>query len=118
MMIRHKLCAAGAGAAAAAAAAAATAAMAVLWSAGGHSALPPQYTRWQDFGAIAAQSSIPAILGVVDRIEWAAGKYVVRAGPCAVDVSVLREIGRGPDGTPIVGPSVIKGVAVGEKRCG
>jgi hypothetical protein len=101
----------------AAAAGALVTAIATLWPDGGRAALPPQYTRWQDFGAVTAQSSIPTILGTVDRIEWAAGKYVVRSGRCAVEVSIKREIGRGRDGAPIVGPSVITGVTVGEKRC-
>ncbi len=54
--------------------------------------LPPQYTVWQDFAAVATLAAIPDVLGVVDRIERAdAGKYVVRAGSCFVEVQVRRE---------------------------
>jgi len=80
--------------------------------------LPPQYTVWQDFAAVASLAAIPDVLGVVDRIERAdAGKYVVRAGPCFVEVQVRREGARGPNGEAIVGPSRIVDVRAGERRC-
>jgi hypothetical protein len=90
----------------------------LIGSSSGLAELPPNYTRWQEFAAIAAQSSIPQILGVVERIEFVEeGKYVVRAGACHVDVSISRETARGPEGQVIVGPSRIASVWVSEKRC-
>jgi hypothetical protein len=80
--------------------------------------LPPQFTTWSDFAAVVAQSAIPNTLGVVDRIErTASGTFVVHAGACHVDVTVYRESAKDADGRPLVGPSHITKVVVGEKRC-
>jgi hypothetical protein len=80
--------------------------------------LPPPYTTWADFAAVTAQDSIPRVLGVVDRIERRqAGKYIARAGACFVEITVIRESAKGPDGKIIVGPSHIARVEVGEKHC-
>ena len=41
--------------------------------------LPPQFTVWQDFAAIAAMRDIPERLGVVDRIERiGVGRFNIR----------------------------------------
>jgi hypothetical protein len=88
------------------------------WAIPGRAELPPQYTTWEDFGAVAREASIPGLLGVVDRIECTdAGRYIVRAGACRVEVSITRESARGPDGQAVAGPSHITGVKVGERRC-
>jgi hypothetical protein len=80
--------------------------------------LPPQYTVWAEFGAVVAQSSLPQLLGVVDRVERVgAGRYVVRGGSCYVEISITRAAARGPAGQPVAGPSTISEVKVGEKRC-
>jgi hypothetical protein len=80
--------------------------------------LPPQYTTWQDFAAVAGLPAIPDVLGVVDRIERIdAGKYVVRAGSCFVEVTIVREAPRGPNGEIMVGPTRIADVRAGERRC-
>ena len=84
----------------------------------GRAELPPPYTVWEDFGAIARQAAIPDVLGVVDRIERGdGGKYIVRAGPCFVEAAVKREGAQNPDGRPLVGPSHVAEVTVGERRC-
>jgi hypothetical protein len=81
-------------------------------------ALPPQYTTWADFAAVVDESSIPRILGVVDRIERRQdGTFVVRAGPCFLEVTVIRESFTAPDGRPYVGGTHVTKVNVGEKRC-
>ena len=81
--------------------------------------LPPQFTTWADFAAVTAQSSIPYTLGIVERIErTAAGTFIVRGGGCYVEVTVIRESAKGPNGEPLVGGSHIAKVEVGEKRCG
>ena len=85
----------------------------------GRAELPPQYTTWADFGAVASQASIPNIIGVVERIERAdSGRYIVRGGGCFVEVTVKREPPRGPNGEPMAGGSRIVDVKVGERRCG
>ncbi len=74
--------------------------------------IAPQYRTWQDFGAVVSQSSIPGMLGDVDRIERTPqGKYIVRAGACFVEITVHRESSMAPGG------SYIGRVEVGEKRC-
>jgi hypothetical protein len=79
--------------------------------------LPPQYTTWQDFAAVAGESSIPYVLGTVDHIERTQdGKYVVRAGACFVEITVNRESGVGPDGKIVVGLTRVSKVSVGEKH--
>ena len=84
----------------------------------GRAELPPQYTTWADFGAVASQVSIPNIIGVVERIERAdSSRYIVRGGGCFVEVSVKREPPRGPNGEPMAGASRIVDVEVGERRC-
>ena len=68
----------------------------------GRAELPPQYTTWEDFGAVTRQASVPGVLGVVDRIERAAnGAYVVRSGSCFMEATVRREPTRGPNGEPM-----------------
>lgn len=79
--------------------------------------LPPQYTVWQDFAAITAKSEIPAKLGVVDRIERTNPGYRVFGGNCWIDVAISRKGPSGPDGRPMVGPSRIVAVTLGEKTC-
>jgi hypothetical protein len=80
--------------------------------------LPPQFTTWADFAAVTAQRSIPYVLGTVDAIERTPdGKYIVRAGSCFVEATVVRESGVAPDGKIVVGPTRIVRVSVGEKRC-
>jgi len=80
--------------------------------------LPPQYTTWQDFAAVVGESSIPYVLGTVDRIERTpGGKYIARAGACFVEITVNRESGVGPDGKIVVGPTRVSKVSVGEKHC-
>ena len=74
--------------------------------------IAPQYRTWQDFGAVVSQSTIPGILGDVDRIERTPqGTYIVRAGACFVEITVHRESSMAPGG------SYIGRVEVGEKRC-
>jgi len=74
--------------------------------------IAPLYRTWQDFGAVVSQSTIPGILGDVDRIERTPqGKYIVRAGACFVEVTVNRESSIAP------GASRIGQVDVGAKRC-
>jgi hypothetical protein len=90
----------------------------VFWAVHGRAELPPQYSTWEDFGAVIRQSSIPGTLGVVDRIERAdRGRYIVRAGACLVEVVVRREGSKGPDGTPRLGGSRVADVEFGERRC-
>jgi hypothetical protein len=93
-------------------------ALGIAWSNPASAELPPQYTTWQDFAAVATLPAIPDVLGVVDRIERAdAGKYIVRAGSCFVEVTIVREAPRGPNGQIIVGPTRIADVRAGERRC-
>ena len=74
--------------------------------------IAPQYRTWQDFGAVVSQSTIPGILGDVDRIERTPqGKYIVRAGACYVEITVNRESSGAPGG------AYIGQVEVGAKRC-
>ena len=81
-------------------------------------AMAPQYTNWQDFAAVAVESSIPRVLGDVDRIERRQdGTFVVRVGACFVDVTVTRESFTDPDGRPYVGATQVTKVDVGEKHC-
>ena len=81
-------------------------------------AMAPQYTNWQDFAAVAGESSIPRVLGDVDRIERRQdGTFVVHASACFVEVTVTRESFTGPDGRPYVGGTQVTKVDVGEKRC-
>ena len=80
--------------------------------------LAPQYTTWQDFAAVVGESSIPYVLGTVDRIERTQdGKFIARAGACFVEITVNRESSSGPDGKIVVGPTHVSKVSVGEKRC-
>ena len=80
--------------------------------------LPPQYTTWQDFAAVVGESSIPYVLGTVDRIERTQdGKFIARAGAFFVEITVNRESSSGPDGKIVVGPTHVSKVSVGEKRC-
>lgn len=78
--------------------------------------LPPQYTVWHDFAAITAKSEIPAQLGVVDRIERTDEGYRVSGGNCSINVTIVRKGPVGPHG-PMVGPSKITAVNLGEKTC-
>ena len=88
-------------------------AIAALSIARARAELPPQYTRWADFAAVIGQSAIPHLLGTVDRIERTPdGKFIVRAGACFVEVTVIREPPKSPDGKIIVGPSRIARVDV------
>ena len=74
--------------------------------------IAPQYRTWQDLGAVVGQSTIPGILGDVDRIERTPqGKYIVRAGACYVEVIVHRESDIAPGG------SRVGQVEIGAKRC-
>jgi len=80
--------------------------------------LPPQYTVWQAYAAIAALDEIPEKLGVVDRIERLDfGRFIARGGNCALDITVVREPSRGADGRPMPGPSRIVRLDVGPKTC-
>jgi hypothetical protein len=80
--------------------------------------LAPQYTTWQEFAAVAALQEIPQLIGVVDRIERIEfGRYLVRGGACRVEISIRREAAKSPDGRPMVGPSHVAGVKIGDKRC-
>lgn len=79
--------------------------------------LPPQYTVWQGFSAITSQGEIPEKLGVVDRIERTSEGFRVHGGTCWIDAHVVREAPAGRDGRPMVGPSRIVGVKLGEKTC-
>lgn len=80
--------------------------------------LPPQYTVWTDFAAIAAIQDIPEKLGVVDRIERiGAGRFSIHSGNCAIVATVVREGAKSPDGRVIVGPSRVVRVDLGEKEC-
>lgn len=80
--------------------------------------LPPQYSIWQDFGAITSRTEIPEALGVVDRIERKpGGGYIVYGSKCRLEVNVLRKAASGPDGKPMPGPSKIVRVDLGAKRC-
>ncbi len=80
--------------------------------------LPPQFTVWQDFAAIAAMRDIPERLGVVDRFERiGVGRFNIRGGNCAILATVVREPAKSPDGRPVPGPSRIVRVDLGEKQC-
>jgi hypothetical protein len=81
--------------------------------------LPPQYTVWADFGAVAGNTSIPQLLGVVDSIERAPdGTYIVRSGTCSVTATVVRASARSfPSGRVMPGPSHIVRVELGPKHC-
>jgi len=80
--------------------------------------IAPLFRTWQDFGAVVGQSTIPGLLGDVDRIERTPqGKYIVRAGACFVEVTVHRESHTGPGGSVAPGGSYIGQVEVGAKRC-
>jgi hypothetical protein len=84
----------------------------------GRAELAPKYTAWQDFAAVAGLKQIPELIGFVDRIERVEfGRFLVRAGRCAVEVRVTREGAKSRDGHPIPGPSRVSGVTVGDKRC-
>ena len=90
----------------------------VFSATGAHAELPPQYTVWRDFSAITAKSDIPEKLGIVDRIErTASGSYLVHGGKCTIEATIVRESARSPDGRPMVGPSRVVRVDLGEKRC-
>lgn len=80
--------------------------------------LPPQYTRWNDFGAITSQAEIAHRLGrPVDRIEALEdGTFRVQAGSCSLLVRISRR-GQTRNGEPVAGPSVIDGLEIGEPRC-
>ena len=93
-------------------------ALIVLWAIRGVAEQQPQYSVWEDFEAIARQSSIPDLLGAVDRIERAdQGRYIVRAGTCFVEIVVRREASRDSEGRPIPGPSRVADVKIGARRC-
>jgi hypothetical protein len=80
--------------------------------------LPPQFTSWADFAAVTSDTSIPHLLGVVDRIDRVqSGKFIVRSGACSVEVNVIRAAATSPDGKPIAGPSRITRVEISGKRC-
>ena len=81
--------------------------------------LPPQYTVWADFGAVAAETSIPQLLGVVDGIERAPdGTYIVRSGACSVTATVVRaSLHSFLSGRTMPGPSYIERVELGPKHC-
>ena len=79
--------------------------------------LPPQYTVWQNFAAITAQTSIPEQLGVVDRIERTQQGYRIFGSNCWIDAVISRESPKGPNGQPMVGPSRVSAVTLGEKKC-
>jgi len=89
-----------------------------LFAMPGRAELAPQYTTWQEFAAIAALQEIPQLIGVVDRIERIEfGRYLVRGGRCRVEISIRREAAKSPDGQPMVGPSHVAGVKIGDMRC-
>lgn len=80
--------------------------------------LPPQYTTWAEYSAVAALSEIPHLIGVVERIERAGpGKYMLRGERCRVEVSIERRAPVSPGGATMVGGSSIVGIKVGEPRC-
>ena len=79
--------------------------------------LPPQYTVWSDFAAITAQAEIPGKLGVVDRIERTGTGYRISGGNCWIDATITRKAPTGPQGQPMVGPSRISDIRLGEKTC-
>lgn len=79
--------------------------------------IPPQYTTWQNFAAITAQRDIPEKLGIVDRIERTADGFRIYGGNCWIDATVVRKAPASPDGKPMVGPSRVSGVNLGEKTC-
>ena len=63
--------------------------------------LPPQFTTWADFAAVTSDTSIPHLLGVVDRIErLEKGKFIVRGGACSVEVNVIRASATSPMANP------------------
>jgi hypothetical protein len=86
-----------------------------------NAALPPQYDRWNEFAAIAADSSIPQKLGVrdlVERIERVGdGRYRVHATTCHVEVRLARKARTGPKGEPILGSAIISIAEVSAPRC-
>jgi hypothetical protein len=93
-------------------------AIAVMSIVPAYAELPPQYVTWADFAAVIGQSAIPYVLGTVDRIERTPeGKYIVRAGACSVEVTVVREPATSRDGKVMPGPSRVARVDVGAKRC-
>lgn len=74
--------------------------------------IAPLYRTWQDFGAVVSQSSIPGLLGDVDRIERTPkGTYIVRAGACSVEITVNRESSIAPSA------SRVGRVDIGAKHC-
>lgn len=80
--------------------------------------LPPQYTIWNDFAAITAQSSIPEKVGIVERIvRNDDGTYTVFSPKCSLLIRVVREAPKQAGGVPIVGPSRVARVDVGEANC-
>jgi len=85
----------------------------------GWAALPPQYQRWNEFAAVVREASVPHKLsGPVNRIEHVKDSaYRVRAGKCHVDVVLTVGAATTSTGEVLIGPSVIKQVDVGERRC-
>jgi len=80
--------------------------------------LPPEYTTWQDFAAVVAQDSIPHEIGVVEAIERTqGGKFIVRSRSCTLEVTVFRESAKDAQGRPLIGPSHVARVEVGQKQC-
>lgn len=92
---------------------------AVVWTVQSRAALPPQYDRWHEFAAVLSDSSIPNKLrDLTDRIERVGeGSYRVYGGKCFVPVSLSRRMATGPQGQPIIGPSIVSVAAVGALRC-
>lgn len=80
--------------------------------------LPPEYTRWNDLGAITGQVEIAHSLGQpVNRIEALEdGTFRVEAGNCFLIVEISRSAPT-RNGEPVTGPSVISGLEIGEPRC-
>lgn len=95
-------------------------AAAAIWAAQTHAALLPQYDRWNEFGAILGDSSIPHKLGMnlVERIERVGpGRYRVSGGKCHVPVTLRRDSPTSPQGLPMVGGSTVSISEVGNVQC-
>ncbi len=92
--------------------------MGLLFAAPAVAELAPSYTTWADYAAVINQSTIPQLLGVVDRIERIGyGKFLVSGGKCSVEIKIARESAKGPGGQPLPGGSSVARVDVGPKRC-
>jgi hypothetical protein len=90
----------------------------LLFAAPAVAELAPRYTTWADYAAVVNQSTIPHLLGVVDRIERIGyGKFLVSGGKCSVEIKIARESAKGPGGQPVAGGSHVARVDVGPKRC-